>query len=124
MKKYYLIILTFILFTCENDSIEDISTNEINSETNVDNENGKEIIISYKNDILPIMNSKCTNCHSENAGIIPLTTYDEVKSTITLTIDRISRNEGEKGFMPQGGSKLPNSTIELIKKWNEQGHGE
>jgi hypothetical protein len=123
MKKYYLITLTFILFSCENDSIEDISKNQTNTETTVDIDK-EETPVSYKNDILPIMNSKCTNCHSKNAGIIPLTTYDEVKSTISLTIDRISRNEGESGFMPQGGNKLPNSTIELIKTWNKQGHGE
>jgi uncharacterized membrane protein len=75
-----------------------------------------------------IMEAKCTRCHSKAADAIagpPLIDYGDVKrATEKNLIDRISLEKGTKGFMPQNGEKLPQSNIDLIKKWKAEGYKE
>jgi hypothetical protein len=54
---------------------------------------------------------------------MPLINYQNVKEAIQNRglLDRISRNEGASGLMPLGGPRLPQSVIDLIFQWNEDG---
>ena len=52
-----------------------------------------------------------------------LTTYDDVKNAILTRglIDRISRTQGSGGMMPNGGTRLPQATIDKIIRWQTDG---
>mgnify|MGYP000663100911 CR=1 FL=1 len=76
--------------------------------------------------IKPIFDSNCISCHSSppiNGSGISLTTYNSVKSSIENTnlIDRINWQPGQSGFMPLGGSRLPQNLIDLIIQWQLEG---
>jgi uncharacterized membrane protein len=77
-------------------------------------------------DVKVIIDNACTNCHSSpprNGAPMPLTTFMDVKTSVENTglLDRISRNEGESGVMPVGGPRLPQASIDLLVKWNQDG---
>jgi uncharacterized membrane protein len=77
-------------------------------------------------DVKLIIENSCTNCHSsppQNGAPMPLTTFMDVKNSVENTglLDRISRNEGEVGIMPVGGPRLPQTSIDLLFQWNEDG---
>lgn len=71
-------------------------------------------LISYSNDILPIINSNCLSCHS---GAQPpnLSTFDGVKANA----DAIKSSTSSR-YMPRG-SRLSDKEIILIALWVEQG---
>jgi uncharacterized membrane protein len=78
-----------------------------------------------------IMDAKCTGCHSLSTTAIagpPLTDYSNVKRAVEKKdrnlIDLISLEKGAKLFMPQNGEKLPQSNIDLIKRWKAEGYKE
>jgi mono/diheme cytochrome c family protein len=77
---------------------------------------------------MEIMSTNCTSCHGSNpinAAIISLETYDKVKSrTQSNLIDRISRSQGSSGMMPQGGTRLSQSTIDKVISWSNCGYVE
>ena len=52
-----------------------------------------------------------------------LATYDMVKEAVLNRdlLDRINRNPGDDGLMPLGGPRLPQQTINLLFKWQEDG---
>lgn len=120
MKKQFLQFLagTFILLlfvNCSNDTLDDISVEEVIIIENV----------TYQN-VQSIFADNCTNCHSnppQNGAPIPLVTYQNIKDAVQNKglIDRISRIQGEGGMMPAGGTRLPQATINLIVQWNEDG---
>ncbi|MDT0553848.1 cytochrome c [Urechidicola vernalis] len=119
MKKINLALVVFIsivYFSCSNDSTEDL-----NPPIPVD--------INYTNDIKPIMESHCNNCHGApptNGAPVSLTTYDEVKNETQNgeLIDRIERPQGTAGVMPPGGSTLTSAQIQTIKDWMTEGFKE
>jgi uncharacterized membrane protein len=75
-----------------------------------------------------IMETNCTGCHSGKVDPIAqpaLISYADVKASVgNNLIDRISLEKGAKGFMPQGRNKLPQASIDLIKKWKAEGYKE
>ena len=104
----FTIMVAFLILSCTNASESDLIEQ-------VD----PEIIITYTEQIKPIFDSNCVACHSNpaiNGAGVPLTTFGEVKSSIENTdlIDRINRQSGEGGFMPLGGSRMPQASIDLI----------
>jgi uncharacterized membrane protein len=114
--KIYLIwpALGFIAMGCSNHSTSDLS--------------GASLVgnVSYARDIKPIIDNNCLECHKsppENGAPMPLTTYEFVKDAITNRplLDRISREQGAEGMMPLGGTRLPQSSINLIALWKAQG---
>jgi len=114
--KTYLIwpAFAFIAMGCSNNSTADLA-----GPLPVGN-------ISYARDIKPIIDSNCLECHKnppENFAPMPLTTYEFVKDAIVNRplIDRISRQQGAEGMMPNGGTRLPQSSINLIALWKAQG---
>jgi hypothetical protein len=85
--------------------------------------------VSYDNDVRPIIESNCIACHQEppiNGAPMPLIDYAKVKQAVQERglIDRISRDQGAIGMMPNGGTRLPENSINIITKWRDQGFQE
>jgi hypothetical protein len=77
---------------------------------------------TYTESIQPIMAANCTPCHFPEKGKAKqYNTYAAVKGDIDNIITRISKNPGEKGFMPMKHPKLPDSTIQAFIKWKADG---
>jgi uncharacterized membrane protein len=111
----FLVLTTTLLASCTNDSTSDL----INAEPIPEQ-------VSYASDVKSIIDNNCTVCH----GVVPiqgtnlsLSNYEAVRNAVLNRglINRISLQEGNSSLMPQGGPKLPESTINIIKKWQEDG---
>ncbi|WP_283635918.1 hypothetical protein [Aquaticitalea lipolytica] len=82
-------------------------------------------LITYVNDVKPIIDNNCIICHSnppQNGAPMPLLTYDNVKEAMQNRdlIDRISTTD--LGFlMPFGGPRLPQNLIDTIIQWQADG---
>lgn len=114
----YTITFAFLILSCTN-----------TSESDLIDQVDPEIIITYSEQIKPIFDSNCLGCHSNptiNGAGVPLTTLSEVQSSIENTnlIDRINKQSGEGGFMPLGGSRIPQASIDLIIQWQSEGFAE
>lgn len=110
--SYVLLVLFFL--NCTNDSTSDLTGN-----IGVDD-------VTYTQNVKSIINNNCIMCHAAtpiNGAPMPLTTYEQVKDAILNRglIDRISRAQGAPGMMPNGGTRLPQTSIDLIIKWQEDG---
>ena len=78
--------------------------------------------ISYMTDVQPIVSTNCTPCHFPPKGNKkPYDTYAAVKGDIDSIIVRISKNPGEKGFMPVKHPKLSDSLIHVFVQWKQDG---
>ena len=88
------------------------------------------ISVSYTNDIVPIMNSKCSTpgCHAgaNAAAGIPLETYAGVKEYIDADKARFISSiiwDGNASTMPKGAStKMIDCNINTIKAWINSGY--
>jgi hypothetical protein len=79
---------------------------------------------NYETNIKPIMTQNCstTACHgSSKSGGIELSTYTQVKAEFQDNTRTGSLAQIENGDMPRNASKLPQATIDLIKKWISDG---
>lgn len=72
-------------------------------------------LVSYAADIKPILAPKCGSCHTKYKN------YTGTKADINLIINRINRAQGSAGFMPKNGNKLPQSQLDLIQQWLDDG---
>ena len=114
-KIHYLIYSTlFFVFGCSNHSEDDLTIPLTSN------------ITKYTQNIKPIIDNNCVVCHgkSPSAGAqTPLVTYNQVKASILNNglIDRVSRMQGASGMMPYQGSRLPQTTIDLLSFWNTDG---
>ena len=114
MKYTYSYLLYFFLLmlsSCSDTTYDDIQANE---DTNSD-------LVTYQ-DVKPIIDNNCLNCHSnptQNGAPMSLVTYEEVKNSVLNSnlIDRISRNDGADGLMPQGGPRLSQDLINILIQW-------
>lgn len=118
-KKYMILCsLGIAISSCSNNSTDDLESKTLAPEK-----------VSYLRDIKPIIETNCLNCHTNpptNYAPMSLINFEEVRDA-TLDrglIDRISRAQGSEGMMPNGGTKLPQSKIDLIIKWQVQGFQE
>ena len=104
---------TILQYGCANDSTSDligVTTGEI----------------TYNNTIKSIIDNNCIVCHATtpvNGAPMPLTTYEFVKNAVLTRplLDRISREQGAPGMMPNGGTRLPQAKIDQIFQWAEDG---
>lgn len=80
------------------------------------------VAVSFNTEVWPIINSKCTSCHSGSfpSGGLALTNHAQVAAGLANVIDRIERNPDDPLLMPQG-AKLDNCSIRKIKAWAAQG---
>ncbi|WP_130735552.1 cytochrome c [Flavobacterium sp. J27] len=107
-------ILTFSILSCTNDSESDLIV-------------APEVeVITYNNYVKNVINSNCLFCHTsppQNGAPMQLTTYEDVKNAVLNRglLDRISRPQGATGMMPLGGTRLPQTTIDAIVKWQADG---
>jgi hypothetical protein len=80
--------------------------------------------MSYLNDILPIIESNCYECHdaANNNGGITLEGYDALKARVDSgqLLGAIKRESGFSA-MPQNRAKLVDCTIEKIENWIQEG---
>lgn len=81
-------------------------------------------VISYANDIVPMIQAQCYGCHSgqaqAGAGII-LDNYTAFTAYSHRVLEAISKQPNEPKFMPQGGSRLPDCFILKLHRWMERG---
>ena len=112
---FFLILTATFLVSCSNDSTSDlIDTTPLPEKVN------------FAENVKAIIDNNCTSCHG--ATPIPgtdlsLSNYDQVRNAVLNRglINRISLPEGNSSLMPQGGPRLPEATINVIKKWQEDG---
>jgi hypothetical protein len=116
MKKINYLFLTsiFFIFGCSNNSEDDLTVPLTSNTT------------KYIQNIKPIIDNNCVACHgtSPSAGAqTSLVTYNQVKTSVQNNglLDRISRAQGASGMMPYQGTRLPQTTIDLITDWNTDG---
>lgn len=79
--------------------------------------------VTYTNSVKAIIDANCIGCHGNSNPLanLSLTNYNQVKAEIDDVIDRIERAQGAQGMMPQSGTRLPQSSIDIIKKWRDDG---
>ncbi|RRO24968.1 cytochrome c [Flavobacteriaceae bacterium 14752] len=116
MKFTY--ILFVFLFACTSATEDDI----VGQSPEVDDE--PELVLFAE--IEPIFINRCQMCHSnppQNGAPMPLVLPEDVSDAIQNRglINRISLANGNPNLMPQGGPRLPQSDIDLIIKWQNDG---
>ena len=115
IKTCVLTVLILIAMGCTNDSDSDLLNNTPENE-----------LVTYTETIKSIMDQKCNNCHGAvftNGAPMSLHTFETVKNAVINRglIDRITRTEGQSGFMPIGAAKLPQTQIDQIIQWQNEG---
>jgi uncharacterized membrane protein len=115
--KLTLFILPLAFFSCTNDSTADLTGGAIGDE------------ITYNNTVKAIITNNCIMCHAAtpvNGAPMSLTTYADVKNAVLNRglLNRISRAQGTPGMMPNGGTRLPQATIDKIDSWAGNGFPE
>lgn len=76
--------------------------------------------VSFNNDVLPLIESKCSGCHTGGANT-NFTIYNNAKSNINEIISRINKTEDSNDFMPKSGNKLSTTELNLFQKWLDDG---
>ena len=113
MKKnlFTALLLGITMASCESSTYDEVSNGEVPTEK-----------ITYTKHVKPIMEAKCTSCHSTGGSESsrPLNTYQQVSGSINQIIDRIQRPAGDPLRMPQGGT-MSATDIATIVKWKEDG---
>ena len=118
MKKSVslLVLLFFVFFGCENSSESDLIEQLPLTEN-----------ITYTEHIKPIIDANCVACHSNPAvggASVPMTNFEEVRLVFENTdaLDRMNRQPGESGFMPLNDTRLPQTSIDLVEQWMNEGY--
>ncbi|MGQ2983014.1 c-type cytochrome [Flavobacterium sp.] len=113
MKYMAVPALAMALLSCESNTYEDLQDNPV-----------VEGNVTYEQHVKPIIAANCLSCHGDGgvSSFRPLGTYAELKDAIQNTnlLDRIQRQNGEPGLMPQTG-RMPQSNINMIVEWNMDG---
>lgn len=100
----FLLILGMFSISCISNVEEQLEDSDINVE------------VSFKSSVKPIIDARCTSCHSPSGGTFPnLTNYDEVKAKAERVKIRVDNRE-----MPQG-STLSDAQIKTIVDWVNEG---
>jgi len=84
---------------------------------------GKTKSTTYTNDIVPLMQAKCTPCHLPSKGgrKADFENYEGAKKYGADMLARVMLNPGDRGFMPFKHDKLPAEEIAIIKNWVDGG---
>lgn len=105
-----------LFLSCSNNSSDDLL--DVNTAT-----------VTYNNQVKNIITANCLFCHTDppvNFAPMRLTTYEDVKNAVLTRglIDRISRAQGVSGMMPSGGTRLPQTLINQLITWQNEGFPE
>lgn len=78
---------------------------------------------TYDATVAPILAANCTPCHFPEKGgnKKPLDSYNSASAQIDDILKRIQLNPTDRGFMPFKHPKLADSTINILKKWKDDG---
>ncbi|QOD61773.1 hypothetical protein H9I45_04820 [Polaribacter haliotis] len=114
MKLIYTLFIILLAFSnCSNSSTEDLIEPEKPTDTS----------ITYNKDVKKIIDQSCatSGCHntSGNSGGLILENFNQVKTAV-LNRGLINRMESSSAPMPASGN-LPQTTINIIKNWQQQG---
>lgn len=114
-KRILLMVFSGFLMACSNE----------NSETLMDN-TPIQGVVTYKQNVKSIIDNNCISCHGAtpaNGAPMSLVTYSQVKNAMQNRglLNRISLNNGNSLLMPQGGPRLPQTTIDVVAKWQQDG---
>lgn len=106
-------LFTFIILGCTNVSESDLINEEPIG------------TITYNANIKSLIDGSCLACHSDptrNGAPFSLTTFAQVSFIADngALLGALNKQTGETGAMPPGG-RLPQSTIDLIAQWIEDG---
>lgn len=106
---------TLFITSCSNNSTDDL----VGPTLNLD-------LVKYNQNVKSIIDANCIVCHAAtpvNGAPMPLVTYEQVKDAVLTRglINRISRQNGEGGLMPNGGPRMPQATIDVIVQWEANG---
>lgn len=74
--------------------------------------------ISFSNDVLPIIQNNCTSCHDNSNGYT-FTNHHNIADNYAAIIGSM-KGQGYQQ-MPQASSALPDSVIQKIQCWVNQG---
>ena len=104
-----------------NDIITFTVNNNISINVNVSGSGiEQEPLTTYNDNIKIIMTNNCTSCHGSSGGV-SLGSYTQTKNAF---MNNGALQEIESGRMPQGPTKLSQTSIDLIKKWIADGYPE
>ncbi len=80
-------------------------------------------LVSYDANVAPILSANCMPCHFPDKGgnKKPLDSYNAASSQIDEVLRRIQLNPTDRGFMPFKHPRLSDSTINVMKKWKDDG---
>lgn len=78
-------------------------------------------LITFENNIKPLIQTHCSPCHVAGGSKSLLENFANSSLQINSILNRVNRMEGEDGFMPKDETKLSDSDIALIKKWQTDG---
>ena len=117
IKKGLLLVMFLALLTlssCYNDNYETLYPSGTCDTTHV----------TYSNDVWPVINARCTSCHSGAApsGNIVLENYNDVVA-VAKNGKLLGSIRFDAGYslMPKGGAKLSSCDIAKIEKWVKDG---
>jgi uncharacterized membrane protein len=116
LKTFFIVLLfTSVLVSCTDDNPETLS--DVKPITG---------LATYNQNVKSIIDNNCVVCHATtpvNGAPMSLVTYDQVKNAVLNRglLTRISLENGDSSLMPKGGPRLPQTTIDIIKKWKEDG---
>jgi len=82
------------------------------------------VVVSFKNDVDPILQNYCVGCHNSNnpsAGYV-YDTYAGTKNSVDDgTLLGVTNHYTSFSPMPKGGSKLPLCELGKIRNWINEG---
>lgn len=122
--RFALPVLCLLILSCTNDSESDLLLVEGTDDSAVDD--GVEATVTYSNDIEPIISANCLSCHSSpprNGAPFSLVTFDQVRARSSAVLRTVSLQTGEPGAMPPA-ARIPQSSIDLIALWIDEGLAE
>lgn len=112
-SSFLILFLTGFMISCSNNSEDDL--------TDIPDTDA----VTYTANIKTLIDDNCVGCHGNplaNGAPFPMTNYDElVEAAKNKNI--IGRMSSTSNPMPPSGT-LPSSTVDLVKKWIEDGFPE
>ena len=120
-KLITLLLIAFSICGCSYDSESDLI--DTPDEQEQQQEEDPNILITYDDDIRPIMQGSCVSCHGNpptNGAPFSLVNFSQVSQRANLILSAMDRQSGSPGAMPPSG-RLPQATINLVRQWIEDG---
>jgi hypothetical protein len=104
-----------ILVSCSNEDSETLTETTPNT-----------AVLTYNQNVKSIIDNNCIVCHAavpRNGAPNALVTFAQVREAMLNRglLNRISLPNGNGLLMPQGGPRMPQATIDLVSKWQQDG---